>query len=86
LNDSNGKPDVMTTDEQLFDIARDALAANKRVMVSIRGLHATPVLGITVSPDARHVTLACPASVELGTPASHVTLRAEDVLGVSVLD
>ena len=76
----------MTTDEQLFKIARDALAASKQVMICIRGMHATPVLGISVSPDKSLVILACPASFELGTPASQVTLRAEDVLAVSVLD
>jgi hypothetical protein len=55
-------------------------------LIAIRGLAATPIIGIEVSADVGLVTLTCPASAEMGMPASRVMLRAEDVLAVSVLD
>ncbi len=76
----------MRAAQRLFDCASEALQAGKTVMIAIRGLHATPILGIEVSADGQIVTLACPANDEMGIPAAQLMLRAEDVLGVSVTE
>ncbi len=73
-------------DQALIAIAQDALQSGKTVMVAIRHSNATPILAIQSSATGALLTLACPASEDFGVGASQLTIRASDLLGVSVFD